>query len=120
MILIQELGVIVLDKKEDNKQINQDNKELAKGIDISYFKNVKQTTYTTTKEGAGINMKDLPETFGSSNINNFKQITITTTTTGSLYTKDLPETFGSSNINNYKQTETKIITIKKQEIPQFI
>ena len=65
-------------------------------------------------------MKDLLETFGSSNINNFKKISITITTTGSLYMKDLPETFGSSNINNYKQTETKIITIKKQEMTQFI
>ena len=53
-------------------------------------------------------MKDLLETFGSSNINNFKQSTITITTTGSLYMKDLPETFGSSNINNYKQRKPKL------------
>jgi hypothetical protein len=68
-------------------------------------------------------MKDLPETFGSSNINNFKQTKTTTTTktTGNIdlnnlgnltssqidniiNMKDLPETFGSSNINNIKKT----------------
>ena len=53
-------------------------------------------------------MKDLLETFGSSNINNFKKISITITTTGSLYMKDLPETFGSSNINNYSKQKPKL------------
>ena len=76
-------------------------------------------------------MGDLPETFGSSNFTNFKQIitttttkstgtgdklaqTITTTKTiGNIYIKNLPEVFGSFDINKYKQT---ITTIKKEEI----
>ena len=59
-------------------------------------------------------MKDLPETFCSSNINinNFKQTTTTTKTIGDLYMKDLTETFGYSDINNYKKTEIKFTTIK--------
>ena len=68
----------------------------------------KQTTTTITKQGI-IDMKDLPEVFGSSDINNFKQKTTTTTTKtkeGNLDMKDLPEVFGSSDINNYKQTTT--------------
>ena len=47
-----------------------------------------------------MDMKDLPETFDSSNVNNFKQTATTITTTGALDMKDLPEAFGSSNINN--------------------
>ena len=73
-----------------------------------------------------IDMKDLPDTFGSDNIKNFKQVTTTTTTEtkGNLNLndvpekltteqinqiidmKDLPETFGSNTINNFKQTTT--------------
>ena len=47
-----------------------------------------------------MNMKDLPETFYSSNVNNFKQTATTIATIGDLDMKDLPEAFGSSNINN--------------------
>ena len=88
-----------------------DNKELTKGIDISNLNNMKQTILTITKEEAAIDMKDSPETFCSSNINNFKQITNTTITSLALDLKDLPETFGSSNINNFKQTTTTTTTI---------
>ena len=72
-----------------------------------------------------INMKDLPPTFGSHDINNFKQTTTTTTTktTGNIPAaltsseikkiidmKDLPETLGSNDINNFKQTTTTTTT----------
>ena len=53
---------------------------------------------TTTIKTKGIDMKDFPETFGSSDLNNFKQTTTTTTTKtmGDIDMKDLPEVFGSS------------------------
>ena len=79
-----------------------------------------------------INMKDLPATFGSNDINNFKQTTTTTTTTTKatgnvdlrniptaltsseikkiVDMKDLPTTFGSNDINNFKQTTTTTTT----------
>ena len=72
-----------------------------------------------------INMKYLPPTFGSHDINNFKQTTTTTTTktTGNIPAaltsseikkiidmKDLPETLGSNDINNFKQTTTTTTT----------
>ena len=80
-----------------------------------------------------LDMDDLPETFGSSNIANFKQTTTTTTTktTGNddqpgqtttttttktvenIDMKDLPEVFGSFDINKYKKPETEV---KKDEI----
>ena len=76
-----------------------------------------------------IDMKDLPDTFGSSNINNMKQEPTTTTNTTKqnvdlanlpneltreqinqiIDMKDLPETFGSNVINDFKQT-TKTTT----------
>ena len=90
---------------------------------------------TTTEINKIIEMKDLPETFGSSNINNLNQKAVTTNTkmTGDIDLnnlpknlsdsqiqkiidmKDLPETFGSNNINNMNQkkvstTETNIQT----------
>ena len=70
-------------------------------------------------------MKDLPATFGSNDINNFKQTTTTTTTKTTanipghlteseikkiIDMKDLPETFGSSNINNAKKTTVTTTT----------
>jgi len=77
-----------------------------------------------------VDMKDLPPTFGSNDINNFKQTTTTTTTktTGNVDLrnlptaltssevnkivdmKDLPATFGSNDINNFKQTTTTTTT----------
>jgi hypothetical protein len=89
---------------------------------------------TITKEEF-INMKDLPEVFGSSNIQNFKKVTTTTTTettgkgdskdqTGNngvkttitreefINMKDLPEVFGSSNIQNFKKVTTTTTTEK--------
>ena len=161
-----------LDKKEDNKQITtttteriidmKDLPEVFGSSDIGKFKQTTTTTTTTKKEGGDlqnkesnkddikqittttttegiIDMKDLPEVFGSfniahfkqpsiegkidnldltkgidtSNLKNVKQTTVTTTKEGpAIDMKDLPETFGTSNINNYKQTETKTTTIK--------
>ena len=77
-----------------------------------------------------VDMKDLPPTFGSNDINNFQQTTTTTTTktTGNVDLrnlpttltssevnkivdmKDLPATFGSNDINNFKQTTTTTTT----------
>ena len=92
------------------------------------FDNSKQIKVTKVN----IDMEDLPETFGSSDINNFKQKTITTATVTkeispdykinidmknfNLDMKDLPETFGSSDINkNVKQTTTTTTTTIKKE-----
>ena len=77
-----------------------------------------------------VDMKDLPPTFGSNDINNFQQTTTTTTTktTGNVDLrnlpttltssevnkivdmKDLPATFGSNDINNFQQTTTTTTT----------
>ena len=86
-----------------------------------------------------INMKDLPATFGSNDINNFKQTTTTTTTTTKttgnvdlrnipsaltssevkkiVDMKDLPATFGSNDIKNFKQTTTTTTTQTTGNIP---
>ena len=80
-----------------------------------------------------IDMKDLPDTFGSSNINNMKQETTKTNTTKQnvdlanlpseltreqinqiIDMKDLPETFGSNVINNFKQKTTTTTKTTKQ------
>ena len=87
-----------------------------------------------------IEMKDLPDTFGSNNINSMKQGTTTTTTAKTITQqnmnltnlpdkltseqinqiidmKDLPETFGSNNISNQKQTT---ITTTTTNVPTNI
>ena len=84
-----------------------------------------------------VDMKDLPPTFGSNDINNFQQTTTTTTTktTGNvdlrnlptaltssevnkiIDMKDLPATFGSNDINNFKQTTTTTTTKTTANIP---
>ena len=85
-----------------------------------------------------IEMKDLPDTFGSNNINSMKQGTTTTTTKTTtqqnvnltnlpdkltseqinqiIDMKDLPETFGSNNISNQKQTT---ITTTTTNVPNI-
>ena len=81
---------------------------VTKEEDLSkYFQ--KAVTQTTNLKGIGnIDMKDLPQVFGSSDINKAKQTTTTTTytTTGNIDMKDLPAVFGSSDINKAKQTTT--------------
>ena len=113
------------------------------GNDIN--NNIKQKTVTTTTKTTGnvdlrnipsaltnseikriVDMKDLPTTFGSNDINNFNQKTTTTTTTqtsGSIpkaltpeeiqkiiNMKDLPETIGSSTMTNVKKTTVTTTT----------
>ena len=80
-----------------------------------------------------INMKDLPETFGSSNINNYVQKEAKVNTTSKIEKEEeapfeyrkievnvnesLPETFGSSNIQqlglNQQPETTKVTTVTK-------
>jgi hypothetical protein len=120
-------------------------------IPINDTNNFKQTTTTTKTETIGnipttltnseikkiVDMKDLPETIGSSTINNFQKKTITTTThtTGNvdltniptgltsstiqkiIDMKDLPAAFGSSDIKNFKQTTTTTKTETRGNIP---
>ena len=123
------------------------------GNDIN--NNIKQKTVTTTTKTTGnvdlrnipsaltnseikriVDMKDLPSTFGSNDINNFQQKTTTTTTTTTKTTgnvdlsnipsaltnseikkivdmKDLPTTFGSNDINNFQQKTTTTTTTTK-------
>ena len=122
------------------------------GNDIN--NNIKQKTVTTTTKTTGnvdlrnipsaltnseikriVNMKDLPSTFGSNDINNFQQKTTTTTTTTKttgnvdlsnipsaltnseikkiVDMKDLPTTFGSNDINNFQQKTTTTTTTTK-------
>ena len=123
--------------------------------DINNFKQTTTTTTTTTKTTGNVDlrnipsaltsseikkivdMKDLPTTFGSNDINNFKQTTTTTTTktTGNVDLrnipsaltssevkkivdmKDLPATFGSNDIKNLKQTTTTTTTQTTGNIP---
>ena len=116
--------------------------------------NYKQVTTTTTTKTTGnvdlrnmpsaltnseikriVDMKDLPTTFGSNDINNFQQKTTTTTTTTKttgnidlnnipsaltnseikkiVDMKDLPNTFGSNDINNFQQKTTTTTTTTK-------
>ena len=117
------------------KEGDKEKKDLPQDQDENNF---KQVTTKTTTEGI-INMKDLPEVFGSFNISNFKpakvistttttkkegeikngqlpqandfkQTTTTTTTQGIIDMKDLPQVFGSSDIAHYKETKTTTMT----------
>ena len=122
------------------------------GNDIN--NNIKQKTVTTTTKTTGnvdlrnipsaltnseikriVDMKDLPSTFGSNDINNFQQKTTTTTTTTKttgnvdlsnipsaltnseikkiVDMKDLPTIFGSNDINNFQQKTTTTTTTTK-------
>ena len=90
------------------------------------------TALTNSEIKKIVDMKDLPNTFGSNDINNFQQKTTTTTkTTGNLdlsnipsaltnseikkivEMKDLPNTFGSNDINNFQQKTTTTTTTTK-------
>ena len=121
--------------------------------DINNFQQKTTTTTTTTKTTGNVDlsnipsaltnseikkivdMKDLPNTFGSNDINNFQQKTTTTTTTTKttgnadlrnipsaltnseikriVDMKDLPTTFGSNDINNFQQKATTTTTTTK-------
>ena len=93
------------------------------------------TALTNSEIKKIVDMKDLPNTFGSNDINNFQQkITTTTTTTKTtgnvdlsnipsaltnseikkiVEMKDLPNTFGSNDINNFQQKTTTTTTTTK-------
>ena len=93
------------------------------------------TALTNSEIKKIVDMKDLPNTFGSNDINNFQQktttTTITTKTTGNVdlsnipsaltnseikkivEMKDLPNTFGSNDINNFQQKTTTTTTTTK-------
>ena len=129
---IQQLGL----KPETNANIIK--KE--GNIDGNNLTNLPQNL-TAEQINKIIEMKDLPDTFGSNNINSMKQGTTTTTTTTKTTTqqnvnltnlpgkltseqinqiidmKDLPETFGSNNISNQKQTT---ITTTTTNVPTNI
>ena len=93
------------------------------------MKKTTVTTTTTTNPMDIVNMKDLPPTFGSNEIKNFKQTTTTTTTktTGNIPTtltnseinkilnmKDLPETIGSNTMK-----KTTVTNQPKIDLSQF-
>ena len=93
------------------------------------------TALTNSEIKKIVDMKDLPNTFGSNDINNFHQKTTTTTTTTKttgkvdlsnipsaltnseikkiVEMKDLPNTFGSNDINNFQQKTTTTTTTTK-------
>ena len=93
------------------------------------------TALTNSEIKKIVDMKDLPNTFGSNDINNFQQKTTTTTTTTKttgnvdlsnipsaltnseikkiVEMKDLPNTFGSNDINNFQQKTTTTTTTTK-------
>ena len=93
------------------------------------------TALTNSEIKKIVDMKDLPNTFGSNDINNFQQKTTTTTTTTKttgkvdlsnipsaltnseikkiVEMKDLPNTFGSNDINNFQQKTTTSTTTTK-------
>ena len=93
------------------------------------------TALTNSEIKKIVDMKDLPNTFGSNDINNFQQKTTTTTTTTKttgnvdlsnipsaltnseikkiVEMKDLPNTFGSNDINNFHQKTTTTTTTTK-------
>ena len=74
------------------------------------LKGVTTTTTTVKKEGKDIDVKDLSEGLNPSDINNFKQITTTTTTEGKIDNREFNGAFGPSDVNDFKQTTTTTTT----------
>ena len=117
----QKLNIDMKNFKLDMKDLP----EVFGSSDINNFKQTTTTTVTTTKKEGVKDQKDIPQD-QSLNENNFKQITTTTTTEGIINMKDLPEVFGSFNISNFKPakvtstttTTTKEGEIKKGQLPQ--
>ena len=143
------------DKELLNKYFNHAVSEEINTQNITqYLKQPQTTTTTTVTKTTGnvdlrniptaltnseikkiVDMKDLPNTFGSNDINNFQQKTTTTTTTTKttgkvdlsnipsaltnseikkiVEMKDLPNTFGSNDINNFQQKTTTTTTTTK-------
>ena len=123
---IQQLGL----EQYPETKINNNVSEKIETIDM---KNIPKAL-TNSQMNEIINMKDLPQTFGSNNINTYnktKTTTITKTTgdidlnnlqrnltvsqiNNIINMKDLPQTFGS---NNMKQTTTTTILKNNDNIP---
>ena len=123
---IQQLGL----EQYPETKINNNVSEKIETIDM---KNIPKAL-TNSQMNEIINMKDLPQTFGSNNINTYnktKTTTITKTTgdidlnnlqrnltvsqiNNIINMKDLPQTFGS---NNMKQTTTTTISKNNDNIP---
>ena len=125
---IQQLG---LEQHPETKINTTTVTEKTENIDV----NQVPQTLANSQLNEIINMKNLPQAFGSNNINNLQQTTTTTTTAtnnidlnnlqGNLTKeqinkivemKDLPDTFGSNNINKYNKTKTTIITNKTGDV----
>ena len=123
---IQQLGL----EQYPETKINNNVSEKIENNDV---KNIPKAL-TNSQMNEIINMKDLPQTFGSNNINTYnktKTTTITKTTgdidlnnlqrnltvsqiNNIINMKDLPQTFGS---NNMKQTTTTTISKTNDNIP---
>ena len=122
---IQQLG---LEQHPENAQATTTTTVTKKTENID-IKDLPHLTDSQIKQIVG--MKELPETFGSSNINKLQQTTTTTTTTKTtgnldltnlpqnltseqikeiIDMKDLPETFGSNNIKQKTVTTTTTTT----------
>ena len=143
----QEIKVASVTPIEENDDINKyfnqatsvnqnklENKQ-SDDIDIAQYFEKSTSKEVNPKEVMQniINMKDLPETFGSSNINNYVQKEAKVTTTSKIEKEEeapfeyrkievnvnesLPETFGSSNIQqlglNQQPETTKVTTVTK-------
>ena len=143
----QEIKVASVTPIEENDDINKyfnqatsvnqnklENKQ-SDDIDIAQYFEKSTSKEVNPKEVMQniINMKDLPETFGSSNINNYVQKEAKVNTTSKIEKEEeapfeyrkievnvnesLPETFGSSNIQqlglNQQPETTKVTTVTK-------
>ena len=123
---IQQLGLEQYPETKINNNVSEK-------IEKNEVKNIPKAL-TNSQMNEIINMKDLPQTFGSNNINTYnktKTTTITKTTgdidlnnlqrnltvsqiNNIINMKDLPQTFGS---NNIKQTTTTTISKTNDNIP---
>ena len=123
---IQQLGLEQYSETKINNNVSEK-------IENNEVKNIPKAL-TNSQMNEIINMKDLPQTFGSNNINTYnktKTTTITKTTgdidlnnlqrnltvsqiNNIINMKDLPQTFGS---NNMKQTTTTTISKTNDNIP---
>ena len=117
----------------DENGVNNENSLLSDKVSdkktyITEYKDSRETrTINNNQIEVNKDMENLPETFGSYNIKNLKQITTIKTikstennvrnqmmtnnftqNLGGLDMQDLPETFGSFNMNNFQKTDKNI------------
>ena len=106
------------DFKFDMKNFNLDMKDLPETFGSSDINKTTKTVTTKTIEKEGDQVKEITtttKTTGNIDLSDFKF----DMKKFNLDTNDLPETFGSSNINNYKQTTTTTTTIEKEGNPNL-